>query len=169
VPISGVFENFPSDPSTRRAVSSATVPLLSFQNNFAKDFPNTPDDDFALMATTRAIVVAAGNYRFCTTSDDGSWLYIDGSLVIDNGGLHGASTVCQYKQLPQGIITIAVNFFEHSGEAVLDVSLDESSIKFQGNALGGQHGVCARDGVCARKNLSIEFVTLHTLDMDRTS
>lgn len=32
----------------------------------------------------------AGPYRFATQSDDGSWLFIDGAQVVDNGGRHGA-------------------------------------------------------------------------------
>ena len=35
---------------------------------------------------------AAGFYAFSTTSDDGSMLYIDGEVVVDNDGLHGPQT-----------------------------------------------------------------------------
>lgn len=38
-------------------------------------------------------VVEGGSYRFSTRSDDGSWLSIDGRLVVKNSGCHGAVEV----------------------------------------------------------------------------
>jgi len=38
-------------------------------------------------------VVQAGTYTFATTSDDGSHLWINGGRIVDNGGLHGSTTV----------------------------------------------------------------------------
>lgn len=38
------------------------------------------------------VVGQSDTYRFATTSDDGSWLYVDNRLVVDNSGSHGAET-----------------------------------------------------------------------------
>ncbi len=131
MPTSGSFSDFPSNPSARRVVSQAFVPALNYYNNFAKDFPGTPpgtpNDDFALVATV-TFTVDAGNHRFCTTSDDGSWLYIDGNLVVNNGGQHGDKSVCQYIWLSSGAHTATVNFFDIGGSAILYVSMDGSEL-----------------------------------------
>ena len=48
---------------------------------------------FAMVATG-TMTVSAGKYTLCTTSQDGSRLYVDGTLVVDNGGLHAPKQVC---------------------------------------------------------------------------
>lgn len=39
-------------------------------------------------------VVTAGTYHFCTSSDDGSLLYVYGVRVVDNDGEHGRRERC---------------------------------------------------------------------------
>ena len=34
-----------------------------------------------------------GQYKFTTESDDGSWIFLDGTMIVDNGGLHGVVRV----------------------------------------------------------------------------
>ncbi len=123
----GGFSNFPWDQSARQIVSDTIVPYLSYHDDFAKDFLGVPDDDFALIATSN-IAVSAGYHEFCTNSDDGSSLFVDSRLLVNNQGLHAASTACQIIHLDDGIHTIAVNFFEHGGSAILGVYMDASLI-----------------------------------------
>jgi len=52
--------------------------------------------------------------KLCLTSDDGSKLMIDGSLVIDNDGLHDDRTRCAVVEL-SGLLKIDVEFFEWKG------------------------------------------------------
>lgn len=51
-------------------------------------------DDYSVSITGTLIVAADGMYTFGLTSDDGSWLYIDGNQqsnqVVNNGGFHGS-------------------------------------------------------------------------------
>lgn len=56
---------------------------------------------------------------FNLTSDDGSWLYIDEKLVIDNGGNHSAKTMSQYKHLTKGEHKIEVRYYNALGDAVI--------------------------------------------------
>ncbi len=123
----GGFSDFPWDPSTRQVVSNAIVPYLSYHDDFAKDFPGTPDDNFALIATSN-IAVSAGYHQFCVHSDDGSSLFVDSRLLVDHQGLHPSSTECQIIHLDEGIHSIAVNFFEHFEGATLEVYMDASLI-----------------------------------------
>ena len=130
----GGFSDFPWDATARQVVSQAIVPYLSYHENFAEDFPGTPAEDFALVATS-AIAVSAGNHQFCANSDDGSWLYVDGSLLINNQGTHSPNTACQYIWLNEGIHKITVKYFKHTGSlATLEVSMDGSLIILTGKA-----------------------------------
>ena len=63
-------------------------------------------------------------YRFFTESDDGSQLFIDGKLVVDNDGPHGAREVMGQAPLGKGYHTIRVLYFEADGS-------DELNVKWQ--------------------------------------
>jgi hypothetical protein len=60
-------------------------------------------------------VARSGNYRFLTTSDDGSWIYIDNQLVVDNGGRHGAHYAEGQIELSEGWHDIEVRYFNADG------------------------------------------------------
>ena len=63
----------------------------------------------------------AGTYLFGTRSDDGSMVYIDGQLVVDNGGQHGAV----YKEgaitLAQGWHDIEVDYSDMGGSRAMEL------------------------------------------------
>lgn len=83
-----------------------------------------------------------GFYLFNLTSDDGSLLYIDEKLVIDNGGDHSAKTMSQYEHLTKGDHKIEVRYYNAFGDAVilfehefvenLTKALQNKSVKKQG-------------------------------------
>lgn len=58
-----------------------------------------------------------GTYTFYTESDDGSRLWIDGKLVVDNGGLHGMEERSGDIALKAGDREIKLEFFENEGSA----------------------------------------------------
>jgi hypothetical protein len=63
---------------------------------------------------TGAINVATtGTYPFTLTSDDGSYLFIDGSLVVNDGGNHLPTTVSNSVLLTAGIHPLEVQFHEN--------------------------------------------------------
>ena len=62
-----------------------------------------------------------GEYRFYTTSDDGSSIIIDGELVVDNGGFHGEQTRTQKLTLTEGMHRIIISYFNGTGPAVFTV------------------------------------------------
>ena len=57
---------------------------------FDTGFPNHPEliEWFAIDSYTRLIVGEEGTFTFALNSDDGSKLFIDGELLIDNDGVH---------------------------------------------------------------------------------
>lgn len=54
-------------------------------------------------------------YMFTLNSDDGSMLYIDGNLVVNNGGAHSPRMWSGFAALTAGIHTFEVQFFEDYG------------------------------------------------------
>ena len=67
---------------------------------------------FAIDYKGRFWIGTPGEYRWELTSDDGSMLYIDDKLVIDNGGTHPAVTLSGTTQLGGGIHSIRVPYFQ---------------------------------------------------------
>ena len=67
--------------------------------------------------------------ELCIISDDGSKLYIDDSLEIDNDGLHGDRRECKILAL-SGPQKVTIEFFERGGGAtmVLEWKLAGSSL-----------------------------------------
>ncbi len=55
--------------------------------------------------------------QICVTSDDGSKLYIDDVLYIDNDGLHGSQEVCA--PISAGVYKLDLEYFERGGNSQL--------------------------------------------------
>jgi hypothetical protein len=51
-----------------------------------------------------------GQYVIGTRSDDGSWLSIDGRMVVDNGGFHSSSTRTTSVTLERGLHTVLLDY-----------------------------------------------------------
>ena len=75
--------------------------------------PGTPDTNFAATWRGQFLVVTSGAYTFCTGSDDGSTLSVDGSILLTNGGIHGIIFVCSAATLlSAGTHTLSVDYFQ---------------------------------------------------------
>ncbi len=79
-------------------------------------------DNFVVHAIANLTVQAAGTYTFRLRSDDGSELFIDDQLVVDNDGLHGAEDVDGAIELTAGMHALRINFFEAGGGQELRLS-----------------------------------------------
>ncbi len=60
-------------------------------------------------------VPLSGAYSFGTISDDGSYLYLDGQLVVDNGGHHGDVYQEGLVDLEEGFHDIRLLYFQDGG------------------------------------------------------
>ncbi len=91
------------------------------QVNFANTggtFPGVSDFDvFAARWTGQIQIDNAGLTRFYLGSDDGSKLYIDNQLVVNNDGLHGFAEASGSVDLSRGLHDIRIEFFENYGFA----------------------------------------------------
>ncbi len=72
-----------------------------------------------------------GLHRLATKSDDGSWLWIDDRLVIENGGIHPTRNVTADVLLSRGVHAIRVRYMEGGGDSFLQLGQA---------AMGGQFG-----------------------------
>lgn len=81
--------------------------------------PSGQHDRFIIRQVRSFTAPVSGAYRFRLTSDDGSWLWVDGAQVVTNSGLHPVSTSEGSVYLSAGIHTIAVKFFENGGLAYM--------------------------------------------------
>ena len=65
--------------------------------------------------------------KFWTNSDDGSWLWIDDQLVVDNGGSHGLQEVRGTVAMTPGLHTIRIRYLQTGGSAALQVFWEQES------------------------------------------
>ena len=130
--VNGLDYKYYETPSytTLPVFSSNTAIKTGSVNNFDISVANR-SDDYAINFTGYIQVPADGQYTFYTTSDDGSSLYIDGNLVVDNDGLHSAREKGGSIGLKAGMHAISVGFFEHTGDQVLSISYEGASIPKQ--------------------------------------
>jgi len=78
--------------------------------------PNNPlREPFGIIWRGKIAAPTSGRYVFATRSDDGSFVYIDGQLVVDNGGEHGAQERSGTINLSQGFHDVEVRYFQISG------------------------------------------------------
>jgi hypothetical protein len=98
-------------------------------NNFpaGADGPSPDWDYFSGNYTTWLFVPKGASYGFQTGSDDGSWLYVDDQLVVNNGGLHGYATVSGTKSLAAGLHSIKGPWYEQGGAAAIDIRWNPGS------------------------------------------
>lgn len=98
---------------------------------FSLDIPGHANSNFAVVYRGAIHVPRDGKYKFYTTSDDGSRLYIGEQLVVDNDGTHPATEKSGEIQLKAGDQPIAVSYFQGGGEWVLKVEWEGPGINRQ--------------------------------------
>jgi alpha-L-fucosidase len=60
----------------------------------------------------------------CVTSDDGSKLYLNDTLVIDNDGVHSVLKKCA--SIPtEGVYKLDLEYFENGGSSGLTLAFDK--------------------------------------------
>ena len=77
-------------------------------------------DHYGFRLTGYLDIAASGEYEFFTSSDDGSRLMIDGEVVVDYDGTHGADIRTGKIRLDRGKHAIEILFFEATGGEYLE-------------------------------------------------
>lgn len=86
------------------------VPLRRFEDGFPGFEDRT--EWFSVTISGPFILTESGEYRFRLKSDDGSKLYIDRQLLIDNDGIHSALSKRAPIELSEGRHEITVRYFQ---------------------------------------------------------
>jgi alpha-L-fucosidase len=89
------------------------------------------DDYFAFEFTGYINLPNDGIYTFNLESDDGSQLFLNGQLLIDNDGVHGMDVKSGTMALAKGLHKLRITFFERSGGDDLKVTLSGPGLKEQ--------------------------------------
>ena len=105
-------------------VGSFTSPDILFATNTGYAWHPFGQSAFGADLTGFLSVAADDTYTFTLNSDDGSLLFIDAALVVDNGGPHSPTIVSNSTFLTAGIHPFEVQFFEDfSGPSGVDLTL----------------------------------------------
>jgi predicted alpha/beta superfamily hydrolase len=108
----GNWDKLP-DFSQLKPYATGMVKNFTFPDSTKKDFFGVQYEGYILAAEE-------GYYDIALNSDDGSRLYIDSRLIINNDGLHGSDDWPVYRMyLKKGYHSIRVDFFEKNGGEVI--------------------------------------------------
>ncbi|MFT3980381.1 MAG: fibronectin type III domain-containing protein [Ferruginibacter sp.] len=108
------------DFSTLQVLATGTTPNVSLT-------PRLRSDNFGFLWEGYIKIPATGSYKFETSSDDGSRLYIgtpysySATPLVNNDGLHGEQYASGTISLTAGIYPIAITFFERTGGEAMNI------------------------------------------------
>ena len=98
---------------------------------FELDKIDVPKNNFAIQYISFIRIEKEGYYEFSSSSNDGSKLYIDNKLLVDNDGEHGAKIMSGSTFLTKGKHRIRVEYFQSGGSKALKVKYSSDEITDQ--------------------------------------
>jgi len=84
--------------------------------------PDLPVDGFSVRWRGELRIAEPGRYTFYLNSDDGSRLYVQDELVVDNWSPHGELERQGFVDLRTGNVPIRVEYFDHTGTALVQLA-----------------------------------------------
>ncbi|MEO8401515.1 MAG: DUF4347 domain-containing protein, partial [Gammaproteobacteria bacterium] len=103
------------------------------------DSGNMTLDNYVVRFSNTISVTTAGTYTFYTGSENGSVLYIDGELVVNNDGMHSFAEKSGSIVLSAGLHTLQIDFMKNGGQEGLYASYvgpDTSAVKTDLSGIG---------------------------------
>ncbi len=97
--------------------------------NFALNSIKHTENFYGIEYSVYIKIPAEGIYTFYTTSDDGSKLFVDGKVIVNNDGLHGDVQQSGEAALEKGFHKIKLLYFQGQGGYSLNVDMKGPSIK----------------------------------------
>jgi len=125
----GFEATFYKDRDLGQAAATRTDQSIAF--DWASDAPPelAQADEFSVRWVARLHIAERGTYTFYLTSDDGSRLFVDGKLIVDNWEDHAERTRDAALELEPGAHKLRVEYYDHV--AVAMVRLEWSSSRFE--------------------------------------
>lgn len=106
----------PTDFASMTPVGQVQADNLNIPaRDWTSGFPGVPNlvEWFAIVFQARLSISESGKYEFKTVSDDGSKVYVDGDVVVDNDGTHApTSKIGVSKELKKGRHKLKVEWFQ---------------------------------------------------------
>lgn len=99
------------EPHAVIAVPNLDVPT----RDFTTGFPGVDGDLvewFAIRFTGGLNITEEAEYELCLNSDDGSALFLEGQLVVNNDGVHATEEVCELVYLAPGEYRMELQYFQ---------------------------------------------------------
>ena len=107
-----------------RGIPSLTRIDRQVNFDWAQDSPGRgiPQDRFSVRWTGSVIPPGTGDFDLCVKSDDGSRLYVNGELFIDNWGKHAAVTKSRPMKLEKGkALSVILEYYQSGGGALVQL------------------------------------------------
>ena len=117
----GTFDQAPA-METQKIVKTGVARALDV---LAMGAPKT--DGFAIKLEGTLKIPDDGVYRLILNSDDGSILRTGTEILVDNDGPHPAQDVGRLLRLKKGYLPIRIDYFEATGDAELNLYIENSS------------------------------------------
>ena len=117
----GTFEKAPP-MEKQKVVKTGVARALDV---LAMGAPKT--DGFAIKLEGALKIPEDGVYRLILNSDDGSILRTGKDVIVDNDGPHPARDVGTLLRLKKGFLPIRIDYFEATGDAELNLFIENSS------------------------------------------
>ena len=113
---SGVIASIPAfeqlNPVHTFVTGTLDVPPRSYKEGFPTPKMESVVDNFAIRFRGKLAIETPGTYTFALNSDDGSKLYINQKLVVDNDGIHPPRYVEGSLKLAAGMHHIEIHYFQ---------------------------------------------------------
>ena len=120
--IAEYVSNVPDMRARKTEFQSNTLDINFDKKEFQGISGDFPGDHFAARWTGDMRVTEAGNYTFYVASDDGSRLFVDDKMVIDNDDVHGMGDYVESTvELDAGYHQVTVDYFEQGGDQGIKV------------------------------------------------
>ena len=126
--IGKAMEEFPIIAADRKPDLRRIDHKIAFEHT-TETFPGTQmSDHFYVRWTGKVRIPRDGKYTFFTESDDGSRLWIDGKVLVDNGGLHAMEEKSAEVDLKAGDHDLKLELFENDGEVGCKLSWESANL-----------------------------------------
>jgi len=121
-------EDFPNLPADKKPALKLIDKQINFDSTSEELGQSKLSDHFYVRWTGVLRVAKAGKYKLFIESDDGSRLFVDGKMLIDNNGLHGMEEKDGEVELKAGDHPIKLEYFENEGEAGMKLSWETEGV-----------------------------------------
>ncbi|MGE5177203.1 MAG: PA14 domain-containing protein [Hyphomicrobiales bacterium] len=120
--------NLGSMPSLSNPYKMETVPTLSFPTTDGEVAESGLTDKVAARCTGIITIPQSATYTFYLTCDDGGILTIDGSVVVNNDGIHTMQERSGSVSLSAGTHSVQVDYYDATGPAGLKLEIQGGSL-----------------------------------------